>query len=409
MDTNNWRPAQAEPAMDLGDWRTQLPPDSRQRIVNKIMDTLKRHLPVSGQEGLHELRTLAVRLEENAYTAAMSQSDYLRKISLKMLAMETESQTAMPSNLPSNFASNSENPPDPGQGNALTSLQHVAVGALQQNPVSAPQQANNNNLSSQNGVNVLQQNINQFQRLNLEMDTLKRDLPVSGQEGLHELRTMAVRFEENTYTAATSQSDYLRKISLEMPAMVKTAMPSNLPSNFASNSENPPDPASHSMQPQVHNQGQQLPVPLAPNQSQTRQQLLAQNIQTNIASGVPSSASLPSTLSSVTSLNQTPMQNVVGQNSGMQNISGIPQNSVGNSMGQGVPSNMFANSQRQSQGRPQVVPQQQQQQSQSSQQYIYQQQLQHQLLKQKYQQGNIQLPLMQSHIQQQQQSQSSQQ
>ena len=114
------------------------------------------------------------------------------------------------------------------------------------------------------------------------------------------------------------------------------------------------------MQPQVYNQGQQLPVPLAPNQSQTRQQLLAQNIQTNIASGVPGSASLPSTLSSVTSLNQTPMQNVVGQNSGMQNISGIPQNSVGNSMGQGVPSNMFANSQRQSQGRPQVVPQQQQ-------------------------------------------------
>ena len=31
-----------------------------------------------------------------------------------MPAMETESQTAMPSNLPSNFASNSENPPDPG-------------------------------------------------------------------------------------------------------------------------------------------------------------------------------------------------------------------------------------------------------------------------------------------------------
>ncbi|RVW36858.1 Mediator of RNA polymerase II transcription subunit 15a [Vitis vinifera] len=36
MDTNNWRPAQAEPAMDGGDWRTQLPPDSRQRIVNKM-------------------------------------------------------------------------------------------------------------------------------------------------------------------------------------------------------------------------------------------------------------------------------------------------------------------------------------------------------------------------------------
>jgi len=37
------------------------------------------------------------------------------------------------------------------------------------------------------------------------MDTLKRHLPVSGQEGLHELRKIAQRFEEKIYTAATSQ------------------------------------------------------------------------------------------------------------------------------------------------------------------------------------------------------------
>ncbi|XP_065622032.1 uncharacterized protein LOC112038370 [Quercus suber] len=73
------------------DWRSQLRPDSRQRIVNKIMETLKRHLPVSGQEGLHELRKIAIRFEEKIYTAATSQSDYLRKISLKMLTMETKS------------------------------------------------------------------------------------------------------------------------------------------------------------------------------------------------------------------------------------------------------------------------------------------------------------------------------
>ncbi|RVW36865.1 Mediator of RNA polymerase II transcription subunit 15a [Vitis vinifera] len=85
------------------------------------MDTLKRHLPVSGQEGLHELRKIAVRFEEKIYTAATSQSDYLRKISLKMLTMETKSQTAMPSNLPSNSAGNSKNPPDPGTGLVLAS------------------------------------------------------------------------------------------------------------------------------------------------------------------------------------------------------------------------------------------------------------------------------------------------
>lgn len=38
MDTNNWRPPPGgEPAMDAGDWRSQLQPDSRQRIVNKML------------------------------------------------------------------------------------------------------------------------------------------------------------------------------------------------------------------------------------------------------------------------------------------------------------------------------------------------------------------------------------
>ncbi|KAL9350918.1 hypothetical protein Peur_058173 [Populus x canadensis] len=82
--------------MDTGDWRTQLQPGSRQRIVNRIMEILKRHLPFSGQEGLQELKKIAVRFEEKIYTAATSQSDYQRKISLKMLTMETKSQNTIP-------------------------------------------------------------------------------------------------------------------------------------------------------------------------------------------------------------------------------------------------------------------------------------------------------------------------
>ncbi|RYQ87472.1 hypothetical protein Ahy_B09g094989 isoform A [Arachis hypogaea] len=115
MDTNNWRPNQgAEPIMDNNDWRSQLQPESRQRIVNKIMDTLKRHLPVSGQEGLHELRKIAQRFEEKIFTAATSQPDYLRKISLKMLTMETKNPGNMAGNLPSNQGGTSNKPPDPG-------------------------------------------------------------------------------------------------------------------------------------------------------------------------------------------------------------------------------------------------------------------------------------------------------
>ncbi|KAJ8626223.1 hypothetical protein MRB53_019530 [Persea americana] len=84
------------------DWRTQLLPESRHHIVNKIMETIKRHLPISGPEGLVELRKIAVRFEEKVYSAASSQSDYLRKISLKMLTME----------LPFNCSGN-KNPPAP--------------------------------------------------------------------------------------------------------------------------------------------------------------------------------------------------------------------------------------------------------------------------------------------------------
>ncbi|KAH9667220.1 hypothetical protein KPL70_020942 [Citrus sinensis] len=99
--------------LDPSDWRNQLSQESRRRIVNKIMDTLKRHLPFSSPEGLNELKNMAGRFEEKIYTSATSQSDYLRKISLKMLSMESRSQNAMPNPLQSNNASRSNEPPHP--------------------------------------------------------------------------------------------------------------------------------------------------------------------------------------------------------------------------------------------------------------------------------------------------------
>ncbi|KAJ0075336.1 hypothetical protein Patl1_34640 [Pistacia atlantica] len=100
--------------MDAGEWRTHLPPGSRQRIVNKIMDKLKRHPPFSCQEGLNELKNFAGRFEEKMYTAATSQSDYLRRICLKILSMESKYQNPMPNSLPSNTAANSDKPLDQG-------------------------------------------------------------------------------------------------------------------------------------------------------------------------------------------------------------------------------------------------------------------------------------------------------
>ncbi|KAK7260944.1 hypothetical protein RIF29_27246 [Crotalaria pallida] len=222
--------------------------------------------------------------------------------------------------------------------------------------------------------------------VNKIMDTLKKHLPVSGPEGLLELRKIAQRFEEKIFTAATSQQDYLRKISLKMLTM-ETKSPNtignNMPSNQAGPSNKLPDQGLV-MQPQVHNPGQQ-PVPL-PNQPQPRQQLLSQNIQNNIAS----QPNLPP----VSSLAQTPNQNI-GQNSNIQSIPG--QNSAGSTIGQNSNiQNMFPGSQRQIPGRQQVITQQQQQQAQNPQQYLFQQQfLKHKLHMQSQMQQQQQQNLLQ--------------
>ncbi|KAI3906567.1 hypothetical protein MKW98_009475 [Papaver atlanticum] len=63
--------------MDATDWRTQLQPDSRQSMITKIVETLKRHLPITGSEGLVELDKIAVRFEEKIFDVAASQATLL--------------------------------------------------------------------------------------------------------------------------------------------------------------------------------------------------------------------------------------------------------------------------------------------------------------------------------------------
>ncbi|KAJ9537227.1 hypothetical protein OSB04_029960 [Centaurea solstitialis] len=253
MDTSNRRPNQGgsanggDSSMGSGDWRSQLQADARQRIVNKIMDTLKRHLPFSGAEGLQELNRIAVRFEEKIYSAATSQSDYLRKITLKMLSMETRSENPMSYSTlngvnPSGPGSNSSNW-RPSQGGSGESFMQFYDWRSQLQPD-----------SRQRIVNKI-------------TDTLKRHLPYSGHEGLEELNAIAARYEEKIYAAATSQvccsvdlliflgaksfdfyglqTDYLRIISLKLLSFEtkpQNPMPNAMQSYPTANSLNSSDP-----------------------------------------------------------------------------------------------------------------------------------------------------------------------
>lgn len=95
--------------MESGDWRAHLQEGMRQRIQNKIIEASERYLPTTGHKGLQELKKIAVQFEEKVYTAATSQSDYLRKISLEMQTLE-RSQNSVPDLVQAN---NVLNPLDP--------------------------------------------------------------------------------------------------------------------------------------------------------------------------------------------------------------------------------------------------------------------------------------------------------
>ncbi|KAI3861135.1 hypothetical protein MKX03_001161 [Papaver bracteatum] len=74
----------------VDDWRTHLSASSRERILGKILETLKRVAPHRPEE-FHAVESIARRFEGNVYNSATSQSDYLRRISLKMLTASSRS------------------------------------------------------------------------------------------------------------------------------------------------------------------------------------------------------------------------------------------------------------------------------------------------------------------------------
>ncbi|RAL39851.1 hypothetical protein DM860_013052 [Cuscuta australis] len=217
--------------------------------------------------------------------------------------------------------------------------------------------------------------------VNRIVEILKMHIPSS--EGIHELKSVAMKYEEKIYVSATNQPDYLKKISMKLISMENKPrrMANSMQSNNATSAHNSQVPGVHTgMQSQVNSEGQPLSFPLGTNQSQLRQQLGSHNNTTS--TGLQNSS---------TNLAQPSIAaNVVNQGYGLQGVVNVVP--VASTMC----SNMVSNSQRQVQGRPQQQ-EQQQQQSQTSSQIFYPQHVHNsQMMKPQ--------SSMQSHIQQQQQN-----
>ncbi|KAJ8509773.1 hypothetical protein OPV22_000207 [Ensete ventricosum] len=120
MEANRWRPVREEASAAASDgisadWRAQLDPEARQRVVEQIMEALEMQRLVSVPEDLYGLQKIAIEFEEKIYTSAANQDDYLRKISLKMISIKNKTQHSTSINPSmSNRAVINQNSADPG-------------------------------------------------------------------------------------------------------------------------------------------------------------------------------------------------------------------------------------------------------------------------------------------------------
>ncbi|CAE5957596.1 unnamed protein product [Arabidopsis arenosa] len=282
------------PAVDTAAWRTHMPPGSRKKIVNKILEILKKQPPFSGSdEGINELRRIAARFEDNIFRGAVNQTDYLRKISAKIVTMKNDSKNAAVSSssflYPNYGTSMDSDAEDMENGNSEPCLvnEELAVNTSDWRTELPPNSRQRNaykmlmetlemhvpNLGLQ-GINelmriavsfedlIFQTAINQNREpimdtgdwrtqfpsdsrsrvVNKIMETLIKQLPFIGPEGINELRKIAVRFEDKIFSNAINQTEYLRQISFKMLSMETKSQnaASSSSSVFAADDNSPP-------------------------------------------------------------------------------------------------------------------------------------------------------------------------
>ncbi|XP_052726902.1 uncharacterized protein LOC108333751 isoform X2 [Vigna angularis] len=214
MDNDNGRPNQGTEGNS--NWRDGLHPETRQMNINTMVDSLEKHLPDSGQDVLPELHMIAQRFEKKIFNAATSWPDYLLKIYLKMHSIETGCQCTK-ANVPNQvtYIKVEAQQSDTQSVIVPTPSPKISLKRHQHQMDNDKGRRNQGTEANSHWRDELHPETRQIY-VNKIMEILKRHLPLFDQERFHELQKIAQRFEENIFIAATSQSDYLKKISLKM-------------------------------------------------------------------------------------------------------------------------------------------------------------------------------------------------
>ncbi|XP_061994480.1 mediator of RNA polymerase II transcription subunit 15a-like [Rosa rugosa] len=88
--------------METSDWRTQLSTDLRGKVVRKLIDILRKRTPPSEDplSQLKKIQSIAVKFEEKVYMDSSDQKEYMRKVTVKLMAAEGSHPNVVPKSSP---------------------------------------------------------------------------------------------------------------------------------------------------------------------------------------------------------------------------------------------------------------------------------------------------------------------
>ncbi|KAJ0253993.1 Mediator complex subunit 15 [Hirschfeldia incana] len=176
---SNWKPNQqgrdSLASNNANDWRSQLEPDMRKKVILAIVEKLKIYYPTRHP---NELKNTALSFEGKIHGVATDKDDYMRKIKGNIMSFDRKFRTLQSSNVQSGSSANATNAPAPA-AQALNQGQSVPTSSpYTQTPTSQQWIPQNNNIQSN-------PNIFESSGLPNQVSSAAQNLNIQMGEGVH--------------------------------------------------------------------------------------------------------------------------------------------------------------------------------------------------------------------------------
>ncbi|XP_013644474.2 probable mediator of RNA polymerase II transcription subunit 15c isoform X1 [Brassica napus] len=174
---SNWKPNQqggdSLASNNANDWRSQLAPDMRKKVILAIVEKLKIYYPTRHPNAI---KNTAFSFEGKIYAAAKDKDDYMRTIKGNIMNFDRKLQS---SNVQSGSSVNGTNPPAPA-AQALNQGQSVPTSLPYTQTPTSQQWLHQNNNNIQSNLNILESS-----GLPTQVSSAAQNLNIQMGEGVH--------------------------------------------------------------------------------------------------------------------------------------------------------------------------------------------------------------------------------